>query len=333
MINKSRLGRGLNALIPNKTHKAINEENAELDILEDISQGASMPMLNIIAINDIIRDEAQPRKSFEEESLQELADSIKVNGVIQPIILHRKASNSKYQIIAGERRWRAAKIAGLSEIPAIVKDYNPRYSAEIALIENIQRENLNPLEEAMAYQQLIDKFALTHENIAKIAAKSRSHITNYLRLLLLPEIVKKSLLEKKITMGHAKILINVENCDKIVEEIILNCLNVRQTEKLVQELNNKEKQTSKLVNNNINNNASTININNTNKITQKNNLKELRDGNKENHKHKDIILLEEKLSQNLGLEVIIKDNNDKIGSVTIKFKTLADLGIILNKLK
>lgn len=246
-----------------------------------------------LKLDEIISNDSQPRKFFDEQSLSELAESIKKNGIIQPIIVRRYGK--KYQIIAGERRFRAAKIAGLDHVPVVIKSYENRQTSEIALVENIQRDNLNPLEEALAYKNLIDNYGYKHDELSPIVGKSRSYVTNYLRLLSLPEPVKDYIKDGKITMGHAKLLVNLEDSERIAEIIVRKSLSVRQTEDFVKNLSyNKSKSNAK--------------------------------------KSNEVKLLEEKLSQSLGLKVVVTDNNDKYGSIKIIFNDLKELETILKRL-
>lgn len=216
MIKKG-LGKGLEALIPN-----ISQSGNE--ILE-------------IKINDIEPNTNQPRKNFDEEELKNLAESIRSHGVIQPIIVTQK--NGRYQIIAGERRWRAARLAGLKTVPAIVKDFADKKALEVALIENIQRQDLNPIEEAEAFQKLIQDYNMTQEEIAATIGKSRSAVANSLRLLALDEEVKKMVIEGRITAGHARALVSIEDKRKQVSvalELEKRKLNVRETENFVKKV-------------------------------------------------------------------------------------------------
>lgn len=218
-VKKPALGKGLGALIP------------------DINVGSDKGIIEI-DINEIEPNSGQPRRKFDEEKLQELADSIREHGVVQPIIV--KKEGNFYKLIAGERRWRAARIAGLKTIPAITKNFNENEIMEISLIENIQREDLNPMEEAEAYKKLMDEFGLTQEKIAEKIGKSRSSIANTLRLINLDERVKQYVTDGVISEGHARALSNI-NDEKdlqyeIAKKIIDNNLNVRQTEKLIRKL-------------------------------------------------------------------------------------------------
>ena len=223
-MKKVTLGRGLDALIP-------TDQEAKGFILADIDQ---------------IRPNAyQPRKDFDEDGIDELASSIKEKGIIQPLVA-RKVGDG-YEIIAGERRWRAAQKAGLKRIPIILKDASDSEVLELALIENLQREDLNPIEEAIGYEQLIGDFGLTHDDISKIIGKDRSTITNQIRLLKLPERVKQAIIDGEISAGHARAILGIESQTKALEIFDLikrNRLSVRQTEKLVQGLT-KEREADK----------------------------------------------------------------------------------------
>lgn len=215
---KRGLGRGLEALIP------IEEEEAAGGILE-------------VALTAIRPNPHQPRVSIRDQDLVELAASIQAHGVIQPLIVAREEDG--YQLIAGERRWRAARLAGLPTVPVIVKDVAPHQMLELALVENLQREDLNPLEEAAAYRQLIEEFGLTHEEIARRVGKSRAAISNTLRLLKAAEPVKEALLSRKISQGHARALLALEVSDAqaaALRTVLRRNLSVRQTEELVQRL-------------------------------------------------------------------------------------------------
>lgn len=216
-MNKRGLGKGLGALIP-------QEENSNPGVIE-------------IKLTEIIANENQPRKNFNDEALQTLAESIKEHGVVQPIIVTKDKKG--YSIVAGERRWRAARLAGLKTIPAIIKDYSKLEVMEIALIENIQREDLNPVEEAFAYKSLIEEYQLTQEDIAKRISKSRSAIANSLRLINLPDFIKKMITEEKLTAGHGRALLGIEDGELQIEtanKIVNEQLNVRQIENLVKKL-------------------------------------------------------------------------------------------------
>ena len=189
---------------------------------------------NKLLLSDIVPNRFQPRKNFDEENLDELKNSIKERGVIQPIIVRKSATeNSKFEIIAGERRWLAARKAGLHDIPVVVTEADDLKSLEFAIVENVQRHDLNPLEEAQGYKRLIDDFSYDQEKVSQFIGKSRSYITNSLRLLTLPESVLKYIEEKKISAGHAKILVGLENAEFIADKIIEKKLSVRQSESFV----------------------------------------------------------------------------------------------------
>jgi len=212
---KPALGKGLSALIPEK------EKGRSKEILE-------------LNINMIMPNEYQPRRAFNDNALNELVASIREKGIIQPVIV-RKASDKSYHLIAGERRWRAARVAGLSSIPAIVKDAAPMESLELALIENIQREDLNPLETAEAFQRLISDFSITHDDLSKKVGKDRATVSNYLRILKLPFEIKKWIAEGSLSIGHAKALLQVEHQRmqiEIASKVIKQGLSVRETENL-----------------------------------------------------------------------------------------------------
>ena len=236
MENRKRaLGRGLEQLFNSEN---LDFENFEKQIYE------TTPKDEIIQLNlDEIRPNPhQPRKNFNEESLNELAESIKKNGVFQPIIV--KKSIKGYDLVAGERRFRASKIAGLTTIPAIIRDFSEEQMIEIALLENLQRENLNVIEEALAYKTMIEKLNITQEELSNKVSKSRSHITNILGLLRLPEAVQEMLINNKITMGHARVLSKFENEDKMIEYaemIVENKIPVRETEEITNDEERKVK--------------------------------------------------------------------------------------------
>lgn len=208
---KTALGRGLNSLLPHRAEEVVQ-----------------------IEIEKILPNRYQPRRSFNDERLKELAESIKVKGVIQPVIVTKNEDGS-FSLIAGERRCRAAKLAGLTKIPALIKDYSSQDAIEIALIENIQREDLNPLETAEAFQRLIKEFDLTQEELSQRVGKERATITNYLRILKLPDEIKKLINNEELTLGHAKALLSIEDKAqqiKVAREILSKGLSVRATEQL-----------------------------------------------------------------------------------------------------
>ncbi|MDR2723696.1 MAG: ParB/RepB/Spo0J family partition protein [Holosporaceae bacterium] len=207
------LGRGLSAFLDVEVRNHENQEITRIDI-------------NVIKENPF-----QPRQVFDQDGLDSLAESIKRKGILQPILVH-KLGDESYQLVAGERRLRASKIAGLKEIPAIIIEMSKKDQLEVALLENIQRENLNPLEEATAYRRLMDEFNYTQEELSEILSKSRSHISNMLRLLSLPEEVKNYIHTGKLSFGHARTLVGMEDAVSIADHIVNQSLNVRQAENL-----------------------------------------------------------------------------------------------------
>ena len=209
---------------------------------------------NKLLLSDIVPNRFQPRKNFDEENLDELKNSIKERGVIQPIIVRKsETENTKFEIIAGERRWLAARKAGLHDIPVVVTEADDLKSLEFAIVENVQRHDLNPLEEALGYKRLIDEFSYDQEKVSQFIGKSRSYITNSLRLLTLPESVLKYIKEKKISAGHAKILVGLENAQFIADKIIEKKLSVRQSESFVKIFKKKKGSFSKSIDPNIQN--------------------------------------------------------------------------------
>ena len=273
---KKGLGRGLSSLIgetkiENKTNK--------------------------LPLSDIIPNRFQPRKNFDEEILTDLSNSIKERGVIQPIIVRSsKDQKTKYEIIAGERRWLAARKAGLHDIPVIITEADDLKSLEFAIVENVQRHDLNPLEEAMGYKRLIDEFSYDQEKVSKFIGKSRSYITNSLRLLNLPAEVIKYVEEKKITSGHAKILVGLENAVFVANKIIEKKLSVRQTENFVKIFKKKG-----------------------NKITLS--------------KDPNIRDLEQVISDKTGLSVNLKNNKRNKGTITFVYKDNDQLNRIIEIIK
>lgn len=229
-VMKKGLGKGLDSMIPEKVEKNIKEE---------IKKEENVSRETLININEIEPNKGQPRKTFEDDALQELADSIKQYGIIQPLILQKKGKF--YLIIAGERRWRAARLAGLKQVPAIIKDYTPQESMEIALIENIQRQDLNPIEEAMAYQNLINEFKLKQDEVAERVSKSRVAVTNSMRLLKLDNKVQQMLVDGMISTGHARTLLSLDDPIKqysAAMKVFDEKLSVRETEKFVKNILN-----------------------------------------------------------------------------------------------
>lgn len=230
MAVRKGLGKGLDSLILSK-----NEENLEKEKKKDAAENVSHETL--VRITKIEPNRAQPRRHFNEDSLQELADSIKQHGVIEPLIVQKRGEG--YAIIAGERRWRAARLAGLKEIPVIVKEYSDQEMFEIALIENIQRENLNPIEEAFAYKKLIEEFKLKQDDVANRVGKSRTAVTNSMRLLKLDERVQQMLIEDMLSSGHARALLTLTDLElqyQTAMKIFDEKLSVREVERLVKKM-------------------------------------------------------------------------------------------------
>ena len=253
---------------------------------------------NKLSLSEIIPNKFQPRKNFNQEILNDLTNSIKEHGVIQPIIVRKSnTDNSKFEIIAGERRWLAARKAGLHDIPVVITDADDLKSLEFAIVENVQRHDLNPLEEAQGYKRLIDEFSYDQEKVSKFIGKSRSYITNSLRLLNLPTEVLKFVEEKKISAGHAKILVGLENALFIANKIIEKKLSVRQAENFVKIFKKKVKVGSQL--------SSDPNIKN----------------------------LEESISNKIGLNVKIKNNKKNKGSITFVYHDIDQLNKIIDIIK
>lgn len=278
-VKKTGLGKGLDTLIPNKNAGAKTEKIIKSEELMDI--------------NKIEPNKEQPRKTFNEDSLIELSESIKQHGIVQPIVVTKK--DDYFEIIAGERRWRAAKLAGLKEVPVVIKDYSPQEIMEIALIENIQREDLNPVEEAMAYQRLIKEYNLKQDEVADRVSKSRTAITNAIRLLKLDERVQSMLVEENISSGHARALLAIKDNDvqyNLAMKIFDEKLSVRETEKLIKSLG-KEKSPKK----------------------KKEELKN-------DFVYRD---LEEKLKMITGTKVTINRKSEKAGRIEIEYYTPEDL--------
>ena len=273
---KKGLGRGLSSLI--------GETKVETRI-------------NKLSLSEIIPNRYQPRKNFDQDNLNDLANSIKERGVIQPIIVRKsETDNSKYEIIAGERRWLAAQKAGLHDIPVVVTDVDDLKSLEFAIVENVQRNDLNPLEEAEGYRRLIDEFSYDQDKVSKFIGKSRSYITNSLRILSLPREVLKFLEKKKITAGHAKILVGLDNAEFVANKIIEKNLSVRQSENFV-------------------------------KIFKK------RGGSKPNQKDPNLVNLENSISSKIGLNVLIKNSKKNKGVISIEYKDLDQLNKLLDIIK
>jgi ParB family chromosome partitioning protein len=252
---------------------------------------------NQLPISDLIPNKYQPRKIFDERNLEDLTNSIKERGMIQPIIVRQSNIDQlKFEIIAGERRWIAAQRAGLHNVPVVITEADDLKSLEFAIVENVQRHDLNPLEEAQGYKRLIDEFSYDQEKVSRFIGKSRSHITNCLRLLTLPKDVLKLIEAQKITFGHAKVLVGLENANFVANKIIEKKLSVRQTENLVKIFKTKKKQ-----------------------------LGDNRDPN--------IMELEQSLSQKIGLSVFIKNNKQNKGTITFSYKEIDQLNKIIEIIK
>ena len=245
-VKRNGLGKGLDSLIPNKVEKTVKaEKKTEEKKEERKSESGEI----LVKINQVEPNREQPRKEFDEDSLMELADSIKQFGILQPLLVQKK--KDYYEIIAGERRWRAAKIAGIKEVPIIVKEYTNQEIVEISLIENIQRENLNPIEEAMAYKRLLEEFSLKQDEVAERVSKSRTAVTNSMRLLKLSPRVQQMIVDDMISTGHARALLAIDDEEQqyqLANRIFDEKLSVRETEKLVKALKNpkKEKKNQKI---------------------------------------------------------------------------------------
>ncbi len=253
--------------------------------------------INKLSIGELIRNKYQPRKNFNQENLDELTNSIKERGIIQPIVVRKSADQkSKYEIIAGERRWLAAQNAGLHEVPVVITEADDLKSLEFAIVENVQRIDLNVVEEAEGYQRLIDDFSYDQNKVAQFIGKSRSHVANCLRLLKLPSEVVDLIKNNKLTQGHAKILVGLENAHFLAKKIIEKNLSVRQTENLVK-------------------------IFKTNKVP------------KFNKKDPNIKNLELSLIEKIGLNVLIKNNKKNAGSITLEYKNLEQLNKLIEAIK
>ena len=252
---------------------------------------------NQVSIGDLIPNKYQPRKIFDEASLEDLTNSIKERGMIQPIIVRNSNNDrSKFEIIAGERRWLAAQRAGLHNVPVVVTEADDLKSLEFAIVENVQRHDLNPLEEAQGYRRLIDEFSYDQEKVSKFIGKSRSHITNSLRLLTLPNDVIKLIETQKLTAGHAKILVGLENASFVATKIIEKKLSVREAENFVKIFKNKKQKSS-------------------------------------SSKDTNIIALELSISNKIGLNVDIKNNKRNKGKISFEYKDLDQLNRIIDIIK
>lgn len=295
------LGKGLSALIDE-----IND--VDLTVPGSIPDTVTSSLVQPLPLDLLDPSRFQPRKYFAEEEIRELAESIKHNGVMQPIVV-RRGKSGRYEIIAGERRWRACKLAQVEYIPAIVRVLNDEQAMEFALIENIQRENLTPLEEAEGYRRILEECKYTQEKLAETIGKSRSHLANMLRLLSLPLDVQQLLEQGELTAGHARALVGLENASVLAKEIAAKKLNVRQTENLIKNQNRPSSP------------SSAPKPKPTSFIPRRPSAP----------KDEDIIALEQSVSSTLGLQVNI-DDSDEGGLVTIHFSNLEQLDMILKKL-
>lgn len=244
-IKKKGLGKGLDSLIPdNKSMKSVTSEKT----VESKEDAAAKSGVQVMKINEVEPNRDQPRKNFDEDALLELSDSIKQFGVLQPLLIRKR--KDYYEIIAGERRWRAAKLAGVKEVPVIVKEYTDQEILEIGLIENIQRENLNPIEEAIAFKRLLEEFNLKQDEVAERVSKSRTAVTNSMRLLKLSDKVQQMIIDDMISTGHARALLAIDDPElqyTLANKIFDEKLSVRETEKLVKEIKNPKKPKEKKV--------------------------------------------------------------------------------------
>ena len=300
VIQEKKLGRGLSALLgESKSKKTDNIQN------ENVKSGE---MVESISVNKIIAGIYQPRKTFNHDEIDELANSIKENGLIQPIILRKADDENHYEIIAGERRFRAAKIAGFTKIPSIVKKLNNHEALELAIIENVQRSDLSLIEEAAGYKQLIEEFSYTQDQISKRIGKSRSHVTNLLRLLTLPQIVRELLDKKLISMGHARAIINSNDPETLAKRAAIESLTVRHVEDLV-----RDEKIEKVKNN-------TLLVRTESKIRFVNS--------------QELTRIESKLAEILKTEVKISYNSFKNnGKITIKFSELEEIQQLIENIK
>lgn len=244
-IKKKGLGKGLDSLIPdNKSIKSVTPDKSA-EAKKEAEEKAGVQMMKI---NEVEPNRDQPRKNFDEDALLELSDSIKQFGVLQPLLVRKR--KDYYEIIAGERRWRAAKIAGVKEVPVIVKEYTDQEILEIGLIENIQRENLNPIEEAIAFKRLLEEFNLKQDEVAERVSKSRTAVTNSMRLLKLSDKVQQMIIDDMISTGHARALLAIDDPElqyTLANKIFDEKLSVRETEKHVKEIKNPKKPKEKKV--------------------------------------------------------------------------------------
>ena len=274
--SKKGLGRGLSSLIGD-SEKIDNKKN--------------------VSISSLVRNKYQPRKKFDETSLEELTNSIRARGIIQPIIVRPSSNNiNQFEIVAGERRWQAAQYAGLHEVPVVVINADNLKTLEFAIVENVQRKDLNPIEEAEGYKRLIDEFSYDQDKVSKFIGKSRAHISNCLRLLTLPQEIIELIIDEKLSQGHAKILVGLDNAVLIAKKIISKKLSVRQTEGLVRVLKSYSRGSS-------------------------------------NRKDPNILNLEEELSNKIGMRVFVKNKKNNTGTITLEYKAADQLDRLVEIIK
>lgn len=301
-VKRNALGKGLGALLSDKDQVA----NAETSIGTTANAQPAVNTIAAIPLNQIEANPFQPRDQFEEEALNELAESIKLQGIIQPLTV-RRLSTKSYQLISGERRLRASKIAGLTEIPAYIRTANDQEMIEMALIENIQRENLNAMEVAFSFQRMIDECNLKQEELGERVGKNRTTVTNYLRLLKLPPMIQAAIRDQQISMGHARAMVSMENIDQqlyVFKEILTKDLSVRKVEDLVRSMLTPKKEGKEK-------------ISNTGKFLT---------NNFEYQK------IQDDLSSKFGNKVLIKADDKGKGSINIPFLSTDDLNRILEML-
>lgn len=285
---RKSLGRGLGALLGDA------EFNIDEALNDTPTQSAQAPD-DRVDVNLLFPSPFQPRKDFDEEAMNALVESVKEKGVLQPLLVRKK--NGRFEIIAGERRWRASKLAGLQTVPVIVKDMDDKEVLEVALVENLLRENLSAIEEAEGFQRLIDEFSHTQEALAQIVGKSRSHVANTLRLLNLPDPVKDLVREGTLSAGHARALVGLDNAETLAKQIVAKDLNVRQVEELVAKQKNPEVKEPKKA------------------------------------KDEDIVEIEKDLNKNLGLRIKISPSKQGGGKVVLQYASAAELDMIIDILE
>ncbi len=323
-VQQRGLGRGLSALMgdaeptPQATSNQPVKSNHSVarEIVLPPEETATPQGIQTVALSKLVANQYQPREYFDEAQLEDLSASIKQHGVMQPIVVRpSKSFKGNFEIIAGERRFRASKRAGLSEVPVIVRELTDSEALELALIENIQRQDLNPIEEAQGYQRLMEEFNYTQEALGQTVGKSRSHVANLLRVLTLPESAKKLLASGELSLGHAKAILTSKQADVLAEQIVERGLTVRQAELLAKEVNNTPDIARK---------PRAINTS----APQARPIQPRAQAEKD----PDIIALEETLTENLGLRVNINDLGAQKGEVVIAYDTLAQLDSVLRRL-